>query len=241
MNHAAVIRQFLRERRGEEFVAESFPFVTLSREAGAGGHTLAREILRKLELVQPGAFSEEWEVFDHKLCAMIAEDEKLGVSFDQLLTEEYRSEVGQVVHELIEQRSKRYEVYTRVFEIVRMLATLGKCVIVGRAGMCVTADMPLGVHIRLVAPEPVRTKRMMKLLEVGEEEALRQLRQQDRDRERLVKDFFGKDINDPLLYDAEFNTERLAIPEIAEVVARMVVQRMARFRKVSASRTMSRA
>ena len=71
MNHAAVIRQFLRERRGEEFVAESFPFVTISREAGAGGHTLARDILRKLEIVQPGAFSEEWEVFDHKLCAMI--------------------------------------------------------------------------------------------------------------------------------------------------------------------------
>ncbi len=236
MNHAAIIRQYLRERRDEEFVADAYPFVTISREAGAGGHTLAREILRKLEQVQPGDFSEGWEVFDHKLCALIAEDEKLGVSFDQLLTEEYRSEVGQVVQELIEQRAKQYALYTRVFEIVRMLATLGKCVIVGRAGMCVTADMPLGVHVRLVAPEPVRVKRMMKLLDVGEEEALRKMREQDRDRHRLVKDFFGKNIDDPLLYDAVLNTDRLAIPEIAEVVARMVVQKMARFRKAVASR-----
>ncbi len=236
MNHASVIRQYLRDRRGEEFVAESFPFVTISREAGAGGHTLAREILRKIELARAGAMSEEWEMFDHKLCALIAEDQKLGVSFDQLLTEEYRSEVGQVVNELIEQRSKRYEVYTRMFEIVRILATLGRCVIVGRAGMCVTADMPMGVHIRLVAPEPVRVKRMGKLLETGEEETRRLVREQDQDRRRLAKDFFGKDIEDPMLYDAVFNTDRLAIPEIAELVARMVVQRMARFRKVLANR-----
>lgn len=230
MNHASIIRQFLRERRGEEFVAEVFPFVTISREAGAGGHTLARDILRRLEALRPGPLSEDWEVFDQKLCLLIAEDEKLGVTFDQLLTEEYRSEVSAVVSEMLAQRAKRYELYKRVFEIIRMLATLGKCVIVGRAGMCVTADMPLGVHVRLVAPESVRVKRMMKLLDVSESEARAKVKQQDRDRQRLVHDFFGKQIDDPLLYDAVFNTDRLAIPEVAEAVARMVLQKMERFK-----------
>lgn len=233
MNHAAIIRQYLRDRHGEEFVAEAFPFVTISREAGAGGHTLAREILRKLEVLEPGPFSEEWEVFDHKLCLLIAEDKKFGVSFDQLLTEEYRSEVGQVISEMLAQRASRYQLYKRVFEIVRALAMLGKCVIVGRAGMCVAADMPLGVHIRLVAPEEVRIKRMMKMLEIGEKETARKVKEQDRDRRRLVNDFFGKDIGSPLLYDAVFNTDRLAVQEIAETVARMVIQKMARFRSNS--------
>ncbi len=222
MNHAKIIREYLRERRGEELVAESYPFVTISREAGAGGHTLAREILRKLENEVSGEAAEGWEVFDQKLCVLIAEDEKLGVSFDQLVTEEYRSEISAAVSEMLAQRARRLETYKRVFEIIRILGTLGKCVIVGRAGMCVTADMPLALHIRLVVPEAVRVKRMMKLLDVGEEEARRVMHQQDQDRHRLVKDFFGKNADDPLLYDAVFNSGRMPISEIAEVVARLI-------------------
>lgn len=233
MNHAKIVREYLRERRGEELVADAYPFVTISREAGAGGHTLAREILRKLETEIPGSASEGWEVFDQKLCLLIAEDEELGVSFDQLVTEEYRSEVSAAVSEMLEQRAKRFEVYTRVFEIIRILGTLGKCVIVGRAGMCVTADMPMGIHIRLVAPESARVKRMMKLLDVGEEEARQKMEQQDRDRHRLVKDFFGKNVEDPLLYDAVFNTGRLTISEIAEVVARLVRRRMEHHKRLA--------
>jgi len=237
MNHASIVRQYLRERRGEELVAESFPFVTISRQAGAGGHALAREILRRLEKRHPGEFSEEWEVFDHKLCLLIAEDEKLGISFDRLLSEEYHSEVEEVVSDLLAQRSQRYAVYKRIFEIVRILATLGKCVIVGRGGMCVTGDMPLGVHIRLVAGEEVRVKRMMKLLEVGEAEAHRALREQDKSRHRMVKDFFGRDIDDPLLYDAVFNTERLAISEVADLAVELIEQKQARFQSALRKRS----
>lgn len=229
MNHVAIVKQYLRERGREELVAEGFPFVTISREAGAGGHTLAREILRKLEVKFPGDLSEGWEVFDHKLCVLIAQDEKLGVSFDQLLAEEYRSEVSQVIYEMITQKASRYKAYKRIFEIVRALATLGKCVIVGRAGMCVTQDMPLGVSIRLVAKEETRVKRMMQMLEIKDKEARQKVKEQDRDRRRLIQDFFAKDITDPKLYDAVFNTERLAIPEIAEVVVDMIGQKMARF------------
>ena len=229
MNHVAIVKQFLRARGREELVAEGYPFVTISREAGAGGHMLAREILRRLPARFPGDLSEGWEVFDHKLCALIAQDEKLGVSFDQLLAEEYRSEVSQVIYEMIAQKASRYKVYKRIFEIVRALATLGKCVIVGRAGMCVTHDLPLGVSVRLVAREDTRVKRMMQLLEVGEKEALRKLREQDRDRRRLLRDFFDKDITDPKLYDAVFNTERMTIGEIADVTVDLVGQKMARY------------
>lgn len=229
INHVALVKQFLRNRSQEELVIDEYPFVTISREAAAGGHTLAREILRRLETKFPGDLAEGWEVFDHKLCLMIAQDEKLGITFDQLLAEEYRSEISQVINEMIAQKAARYRVYKTTFEIVRMLATIGKCVIVGRAGMCITADLPLGVNIRLVANRPVRVKRMMQLLEVGETEASRKVREQDRDRRRLVHDFFGKEITDPLLYDAIFNTDRMATEEIADVVVDMIAQKMARF------------
>jgi cytidylate kinase len=232
MNHTAIVKQYLKDRKSSDLVSEGFPFVTISRESGAGGHTLAREILRKVEKRFPGDFSEGWEVFDQKLCAIIAQDEKLGISFDALVDEEYRSEISQVIHEMIHQKASRYVVYKRVFEVVRLLATIGKCVIVGRGGMCVTADMTMGLNIRLVAGPVERLKRMMELMETGESEAVKAMRQQDRDRKRLIRDFFGKDIEDPLLYDAVFNTERLTVEEMAELVVEMMAQKMARFPKV---------
>lgn len=233
MNHASIVRQYLRDRANEELVTESYPFVTVSREAGAGGHTVAREIIRKLESLQLGSYAEGWEVFDHKLCLLIAEDKKLGVTFEHLLTEEYRTEVEQVIAELLEKRVSSYELYKRIFEVVRILAMLGKCVIVGRGGMCVAADMPLGVHIRLVAPENVRVQRMAKMLEISTREAAKKIKQQDDDRHRLVNDFFGKDIESPHLYDATFNTDRLSVSNIADAVADLVIAKMSRYKKKS--------
>ncbi len=233
MDHAAIIRQYLRDRQDEEFVAESFPFVTISRQSGAGGHAVGREILRKLDDLKGGSVTEGWEMFDHKLCLLIAEDKSLGVSFNELLEEKYRSEIGHVITELLEQRSRRYELYKRIFEIVRMLAMLGKSVIVGRGGMCIAGDLPLGVHIRLIAPEKIRITRIMELYELDRDAAIQKLKEQDRDRHRFIHDFFGKDSNDPLLYDAVYNTERLTFPEIAESVARLALQKMEQFKKTS--------
>lgn len=231
-NHAAVIRDYLKDRGGHKIEPSGHPFVTISRQAGAGGHTLARNILRKLDDFYPDSGgSDGWDVFDQKLCALIAQDEKLGYSFDALVTEEYRSEISQFVHEIIRQKASRYAAYKRVFEVVRLLATLGKCVIVGRAGMCVAAEMPLGVHIRLVASRETRLKNMMQLMETDEITARKAIRDQDRDRKRLVDDFFGQDIEDPHLYDLVINMDRVHSDEAAELVARMLNQKIARFPK----------
>lgn len=230
-NHASLIRAYLKDRTSVKIESSGFPFVTISRQAGSGGHTLARNILRKLDELYPATGSEGWEVFDQKLCALIAQDDKLGYSFDALVTEEYRSEISQFVHEIIRQKASRYSAYKRVFEVVRLLGTLGKCVIVGRAGMCVAADMPLGVHVRLVAGRDTRVKNMMQLLEADEATARKAVRDQDRDRRRLVNDFFGKDIDDPSLYDIVLNMDRISSEEGAELIAQMLNQKLARFPK----------
>lgn len=228
-NHISIIKKYLRDHKADPTFGQGLPFITISREPGAGGHTLAREILRKVEERFSGDFSEGWELFDQKLCALIAQDNALGMSFDALVSEDYRSEISQVVDEMIHQRASRYVAYKRIFEVVRLLASIGKCVIVGRAGMCVTADMQMGVSIRLVANPETCLKNMMQLMEVGEAEAAKAIRQQQRDRRRLVHDFFDREITDPLLYDAVFSTERMTISEIAQITVEIMVRKMARF------------
>ena len=69
-----------------------------------------------------------------------------------------------------------------------------------------------GVHLRLVAPLSRRVKWMMKKLNLSKEEAARAIRNQDRDRKKMILTYFQKDIDDPKNYDD-------ASIEIAELVA----------------------
>ena len=223
------IRQFLEgaQREGErpwnpDLRNGRHPFVTISRQTGAGGHSLAQALLEEMEK-QPDPLFHGWKMFDQELCRLILEDPKLKVSMQSLLSEEYRSQIEDILQTLIEGAATQDAVVRRTFQVLRTLATMGKVILVGRAGCCVTEGLAFGVHLRLVAPEPVRIRRMMRLLNLSsEEEARRVIKRQDADRARLVKDYFNRDINDPLLYNAVWNTDSVALETVAASVIQMI-------------------
>ena len=227
VDHVALLRKYLttREKNVAEYIAQ--PFVTLSREAGAGSHALAREILRELDKHNPDE-SREWEVFDQKLCVLLAQDKALRATFEGLLAEQYHSEVSEFISDMISGQTRQYSTYKRTFEIVRGLAMIGKVVIVGRAGNCVTEDMPLGVRVRLVASEDVRVARMMEVLNTSRDKAMEAMHELDRERAHLIHDFFNRDINDPHHYDAIFNVSTMSLTEIAQTIVTMLQCKIAR-------------
>lgn len=231
MKQDDAVRQFLKDRTTDKGIVTGYPFVTISRQAGAGGHTLARQIVRALEKKFTYEAASEWEVFDQKLCAILASDGDLKMSFDAMVAEEYKSEIQQFIGDMISGQPRQYKVYRKIMEIVRLLTTMGKVVIVGRAGVFIAKDLPLGVHIRLVAGEKVRIKRMASMLEVSLEEAKRAVKLQDKSRARLVNDYFSVDVADPIHYHAVFNTELLGINEVADIVADMVGEKIKAMKK----------
>jgi len=81
------------------------------------------------------------------------------------------------------------------------------------------------VHLRLVAPQATRITRMTKLFHLTEREARELVAKQDRDRARLVRDHFSRDIHDPLLYDMTWNTETVPFEAIAAAVIAFVKTR----------------
>ena len=227
MDHITMLKKYLKARSRDSAEAGSgCPFVTISRQAGAGGHVLARDIVRAVGDHLPGEMGEGWEVFDHKLCLLIAQDEELSASFDSLLAESYRSEASLVLEEIIMGESRQYRTMKRIFQVVRGLCAIGKVVIVGRAGSCVAADLPMHVAVRLVASKESRIRNMMELLDASRVEAQRAIQKQDRERAKLLDDFFSRDVNDPLLYDCVLNSDRLSSPQQSELVVAMLRQRM---------------
>jgi len=204
-----------------------FPFVTISRQSGAGGHTLAETLIKVMDQEQDTALFKGWQLFDQRLCEKLADDPKLNMSMESLLSEEYRSQIEVFVQGLFGRLPDQNLVMKRMFEIIRSLATVGKVIIVGRGGSQVTHKLDLGVHVRLVAPNPIRVKRMATLLGQSEEQAKQTMRHQDHDRVRLIKSYFAANIDDPLLYDAVWNTGTVPVEAIAEAIVAIIKHRVA--------------
>lgn len=202
------------------------PFVTISRQAGIGGHALADSIVEVFSQIDDPLFAG-WRVYDRTLCEMVAEDPRYRTSLDSLLEEEYRSKANDFFHQMVRSTVDQKLVMNRVFLAVRTVAGMGRSVIVGRAGSHVTEDMPEGISIRVIAPEDVRIARAMDVHGLSEREARAGGRKRDADRARLIRVHFGADIDDPTGYDAVFNAGRVSFGEIARSVAVMVSSRTA--------------
>lgn len=203
------------------------PFVTISRQAGAGGRTLAYALAAALER-ETEPLWRDWKIFDQELCRKVAEDETLRVSLESLLSEDYLTPMGDFMAQLVAGASPQEAVVRRVFKTIRTLACAGKAILVGRAGCLVTKGLPAGVHVRLVAPLEWRVRRVERQLGLVREEARREARRQDESRALLFRARFHRDIDDPLLYDAVFDAERACFDEIAAAVVALVKARAAK-------------
>ena len=227
MNQMALIKQYLKDREDTEIPDSGLPFVTISRQAGAGGHTLARKILQEMDKYPDDELLQGWEMFDEKLCAVVAQDDAMNASFESLVREEYKPALHQVIYDMLVGHSEQYSTYKRIFEVVRILGMIGKVIIIGRGGAFVTAGLPKSIHLRLVADENKRLEWALPRYEMDKGRALPALRGQDKDRERMVRDFFAKDLTNPLHYDAIFNTGTQTLDDIARLVVQMIRDRAA--------------
>ena len=204
-----------------------FPFITISRLTGAGGHSLAEAILKAMDSEGDHDLFGGWQILDQELCKKVVEDPKLKVSLESLLTEKFLKEMEDYLSQVMVGTSSQIAVFHKIAEIVRTCAGLGKVMIVGRAGSLLTKDLPLGTHVRLVAPHDSRVKTMMRQFNLTKDDAERQVHEQDHSRALLVKTYFSnKDINSPLLYDAVWNTDTVPIPSIAAFLVRLIKEKV---------------
>jgi cytidylate kinase len=229
MNHLKMIQQFLKEKRDIEDIPDTgFPFVTISRQSGAGGHLLASilhaEFVKRREI----SLFEGWHVFDRELCDLVARDPLLLNDIEQLMDEKVRSKFDSFVESLLTGRSESQNLERTSFKVVRMLALIGKVILVGRGSALITADLPQSVHIRLVAPEAHRIARVMKNLNLNKDDAREMVETQDAARRKLIKLFFQRDIEDPLLYDIIWNTGKVSVDIIAQTTLDLLMKRSLR-------------
>lgn len=212
----------IQQAASSESSPQSFPFITISRQAGAGGHSLSTALLDNFAKQENTDLFGGWKTFDRELCEIVVSDERFAPALDSLLNEEYRAPGRELISQIVRPTIDQDIVMNRVYQVVYALAMMGKAIIVGRAGSEVTRELPLGLSIRLVAPEQPRIQRLADIHGVSLSEAKSMARRLDTQRSRLLRSHFSVDIDDPLAYDVTWNTERATFGEIAAATASSV-------------------
>jgi cytidylate kinase len=199
--------------------------VTLSRQSGCGAHAVAEQVARCLqERAMPDA--APWKVFDRNLVEKVIEDHGLPRHFGRFMPEDRISPISDMVEEVFGLHPPTDVFVEQTKQTIRRLAETGNVIIVGRGSNVITAGMPGVLHVRVVAPLQRRIENMQRFEGLGRKEAIERLRHDDLGRQRYLKKYFGKDIDDPLLYHMVVNTGLISLEEAARLISDLVTGRV---------------
>lgn len=225
---SAVMRaaELLEMRRGEEGErpVDPVPFITISRQAGAGGRSLARHIVRRLNKTHPGVLP--WTVWDNELVHKVAEEnhlpEDLVTSVEDRRPSWLHDALSGLTFEDDPANPDEFKVYRRVAVAIRALAQMGRVVIVGRGGAFVTRDLPGGIHLRLVAPLKERVARYGRRFDLAPEVAAETVRKVDEARAAFYRRYWPDKALSAETFTATFNAAAVPEDRLVEAVVALV-------------------
>lgn len=203
------------------------PVITISREAGARGTSIAEKLVEHLKSDDRIPRWHPWTLFDQNLIQCVIEEHSMPESSAGYLREEGTSDISLMVAELLGLHPGVYNTVRRTAETVRRIARAGNAVIVGRGGNMITSDMKFAIHVRLVGSINVRTKHYAARKGLSESKAAAEVARIDRARKRYLKTHYQTDIGDPLRYDLVLNTDRVSDSEATAIIATALAARMA--------------
>jgi cytidylate kinase len=214
---AAALVQATAREQGQAVPAPRFT-ITLSREVGARGTSVARALGARLG----------WAVYDNEILERIAQEMKVRPRALQRVDERHAS----LVNELIESFGSGPRVsegaYVRhLSATLRAVGGRGECIIVGR-GAAHFLPPQTTLRVRLTATLDDRIATMSRELGVPRDQAARLVETTDRERVRFIKDYFHKDPTDPQNYDLVLNASRFSVEECAELIVEALRQLQAR-------------
>jgi CMP/dCMP kinase len=197
--------------------------ITVSRQFGAGGSELARKLGERLN----------WHVLDDEVACRCAERLHLETSTVERLREHSPTLLARLSSALLVAPPEAPGIDTThllridaiaeaAFESITEAAKSLPLVVVGFGTQCIFADRPDALHLRLVAPMPVRVERLRERFGWDAANAAARARRMDEDRRRYVQRYFHRDVNDPLLYDVQINTGRTTLDEATSMIAQLV-------------------
>lgn len=211
--------QLQMPRRPEsEEPGQRWRVVTISRQAGAGAHVVAEELIAGLQgRVAEG--SRPWTIFDRNLVERVLKDHDLPGRLASFMREDRVSEMSDTVDELFGLHPSSWTLVRKTADTILHLAELGNVVLIGRGANIITRKLDTAFHVRLVGLPATRIEHLRWYKHLSIQAASEYVRDEDLGRRRYVKKYFAADIDDPLLYHVVINTDLVPYGEAARMIA----------------------
>jgi cytidylate kinase len=199
--------------------------LTLSRQFGAGGKTLAERVAERLG----------YTIATEAIVEHLAESAK--VSPEGLPNFEAERDAtakpgtgplspGRFIDRILDPHRKFMDgkLYVKLLgEIIPKLAENGNTIIVGRGAQFILKGAPNTHHVLLVAEEEDRIRFMIDHYDLAMPEARSIVQHQEKRRSGLMKLFHHEDYDQPWHYDLVLNTSKLSMDQAVDLVCALVV------------------
>ncbi len=183
-------------------------YISISREAGAGGSEIAENVGRQLG----------WEVLDKNILDEVAQRYRLPRPMLELVDETRSNWAYDILGPLLDHGIVTHEKYLmHLARVTIAAARRGNVVLVGRGGQFLL-PRDRGLAVRIIASEKYRIGRIMAKYELSEAKARQMIAVLDGGRKQFVAKFFHHDVADPHLYDLVINVDFLGPQAAAEQI-----------------------
>ena len=189
--------------------------ITVSREFGSGGHTVAKLIADKLG----------YTCFDKELVERIAQES----GFDEAFVRErgeYASASNSFLFALVTGSSGTLSVSDQIYiaqnNIIKEIAESEPCVIVGRCADYILRDRDDCLHTFFHADKEFRARHIIEKYGERSESIEKRIKEKDDRRKAYYKHYTGRNWGDVQNYHISLDTSVLGFEQCAEIVANAV-------------------
>lgn len=199
--------------------------VTISRQFGAGGHTLGKMVADKLG----------YSFVDEEIIQLVAKKARVSTNWVESVEKEAGGRLLKFITGLVPQSfiglvldDKRgyinEEIYVDLLnEIITRIADEGNAVIIGRGSQYILRDRKDAVHVLLVAQKDDRVKFMETHYDLSPKEAETVINRQIKRRINLYRKFGKEDYDHPHLYHLVINTSKQSLENGLRLICKLVL------------------
>jgi cytidylate kinase len=191
------------------------PYLTISREAGAGGSRIARLV----------ADAVGWEVLDRQLLDCLAERYHTSPAMLELVDETTTNWITEIFGNWLNSTSvSQMQYVVRLSRVILMAARTGEVIFVGRGAQYLLPH-GCGLRVRLVAPTKYRVQQIMKSRDLAFEDACDYVVKTDNGRQEFARNYFHHDGTDPHNLDLVINVEEFEPEETTHLIVEALASR----------------
>ncbi len=177
--------------------------ITISRQFGAGGETVAR-------------------ILEQELGFLLVNREIIAEGLAGLGLPPQLARFDSSIKKNEEQEKKRRFYLTALHDYIMERAGGQSIILLGRGGQFLFRGHPDAFHIRIQAPVEKRIQWVQELFQLDNKEASRMVKERDRSKKRYTRDVFNHSWADIELYDLVLNTGKLTVPGAARVALQAI-------------------